>query len=132
MPVRGRCGGSAEISTGWTRNLYLLPDRLSEARSAESREAHISGINADATRTYCLSLVLAHPGDIGIQSTRLLLKEKLPCAALARLTQSGFSQESSWAGCQNCVLCSTMLSSFDFSRGRDLCREQTASLQIAP
>src|SRR5207247_1974776 len=33
MPFRGGCGCSAEISAGWTRNLLLLPDRLSEARS---------------------------------------------------------------------------------------------------
>ena len=31
MPFRGGCVGSAEISAGWTRNLYLLPDRLSQA-----------------------------------------------------------------------------------------------------
>ena len=47
MPFRGGCVGSAEISAGWTRNLYLLPDRLSQARSAGSREAEISAINAE-------------------------------------------------------------------------------------
>ena len=31
MPFRAGCIGSAEISAGWTRNLYLLPDRLSQA-----------------------------------------------------------------------------------------------------
>ena len=41
MPFRGGC---VEISSGWTWNLYLLPDRLSEARSARSKEANISAI----------------------------------------------------------------------------------------
>ena len=31
MPFRGSCVGGAEISARWTRNLYLLPDRLSQA-----------------------------------------------------------------------------------------------------
>ena len=44
MSFRVRCGGSAEISAGRTRNLYLLPDRLSEARSAWSWGARLSGI----------------------------------------------------------------------------------------
>jgi len=39
MPFRGRCCCSAEISAGWTRNLYFLPDRLSEARSAGQADA---------------------------------------------------------------------------------------------
>ena len=37
---------SAEISTGWTRNLYLLPDRLSEARSA--RIGEVKNLTKDA------------------------------------------------------------------------------------
>src|SRR5512133_2376909 len=44
VPFRGGCGCSAEISTGWTRNLCLLPDRLLEARSAGSGDPDISGI----------------------------------------------------------------------------------------
>jgi hypothetical protein len=42
MPFGG-CGCSAEISAGWARNLHLLPDRLSEARSAGSWEGNILG-----------------------------------------------------------------------------------------
>src|ERR1700736_2088246 len=44
MPFRSGCGCRAEISSGWTRNLYLLLDRLSKARSGGSEEAVISGI----------------------------------------------------------------------------------------
>jgi hypothetical protein len=44
MPFRGGCVGSAEISAGWTWNLYLLSDCFSEARSAGSKKANISGI----------------------------------------------------------------------------------------
>jgi hypothetical protein len=44
MPFRGGCFGSAEISDCWTRNLYLLPDLLSKARSAWSGETEISKI----------------------------------------------------------------------------------------
>jgi hypothetical protein len=32
------CACSAEISTGWTRNLYLLSERLSKTRSAGDPE----------------------------------------------------------------------------------------------
>src|SRR5438552_9730948 len=42
MPFRGGCGHSAEIPAGWARNLHLLPDRLSEARSTGSGESSIS------------------------------------------------------------------------------------------
>jgi hypothetical protein len=41
-PFRGRCGCGAEIPADWTRNLYCLPDRLSETRSAGSEESNIS------------------------------------------------------------------------------------------
>jgi hypothetical protein len=50
MPFRGGCVGSAEISAGWTRDLYLLPDRLSEARPAVGAVAEISGIKRDTAR----------------------------------------------------------------------------------
>jgi uncharacterized membrane protein len=39
MPFWGGYVGSVEISAGWTRNLYLLPDPLYEARPAGSKEA---------------------------------------------------------------------------------------------
>jgi hypothetical protein len=42
VPIRCGCGCSAEISSCWTRNLLLLPDRLSEAGSTGSREATIA------------------------------------------------------------------------------------------
>src|SRR5437016_11445240 len=42
MPFRDGCGCSTEISAGWTRNLLLLPDRLSETRS---------GANISTSRT---------------------------------------------------------------------------------
>jgi Endosomal/lysosomal potassium channel TMEM175 len=47
MPLRGGCVGSAEISAGWTRNLYLLPHPLSQARSAGSTDAEILAIKAE-------------------------------------------------------------------------------------
>jgi hypothetical protein len=50
MPFRGGCVGSAEISAGWTRDLYLLPDRLSEARPAGGAAAEISGIKRDTAQ----------------------------------------------------------------------------------
>ena len=37
VPVRDRCDRRPEISFGRTRNLYLLPDRLSEAPSTDQR-----------------------------------------------------------------------------------------------
>ena len=40
----GVFGCSAEISASWARNLYLLPDGLSETRSAGSWEGDIFGI----------------------------------------------------------------------------------------
>src|SRR6266850_745692 len=49
--LRGGFGRNAEISASWARNLYLLPDRLSETRSAGSWEADISGIKQSVTRT---------------------------------------------------------------------------------
>jgi len=49
--LRGGFGRNAEISASWARNLYLLPDRLSETRSAGSWEADISGIKPSVTRT---------------------------------------------------------------------------------
>lgn len=50
MPFRGGCAGSSEISAGWTRNLYLLPHSLSQARSAGSADAEISAIKAETAR----------------------------------------------------------------------------------
>jgi hypothetical protein len=50
MPFRRGCVGSAEISAGWTRDLYLLPDRLSEARPSGSAAAEISGTKRDTAR----------------------------------------------------------------------------------
>jgi Endosomal/lysosomal potassium channel TMEM175 len=50
MPFRGGYVGSVEISAGWTRNLHLLPDRLSEARPAWGAAAEISGIKRDRAR----------------------------------------------------------------------------------
>ena len=50
MPFRGGCVAGAEISAGWTRNLYLLPHSLSQARSAGSADAEISAINAEKAR----------------------------------------------------------------------------------
>jgi hypothetical protein len=50
MPFRGGYVGSVEISAGWTRNLHLLPDRLSEARPAGGAAAEISGIKRDTAR----------------------------------------------------------------------------------
>src|ERR1700746_2826176 len=44
MLFRGGCTCSAEISAGWTRNLYLLPGRLSKARSPKGGEAEISSL----------------------------------------------------------------------------------------
>jgi NAD(P)-dependent dehydrogenase (short-subunit alcohol dehydrogenase family) len=41
MCFRGGCGRGVEISADWARNVLLLPDRLSETRSAGSREATI-------------------------------------------------------------------------------------------
>ena len=60
VSFRGGFGCSAEISASWARNLYLLPDRLSETRSAGSWEADISGIKRSVTLTQCLWLVSAH------------------------------------------------------------------------
>ena len=42
VPVRCCCGRGAEIPAGWTRNLYCLPDRLSETRSSGSGASKIS------------------------------------------------------------------------------------------
>ena len=42
MPFRGRCGCSAEVSIGWTRNLYLLSGRVPQARSTGGWEADIA------------------------------------------------------------------------------------------
>jgi hypothetical protein len=50
MPFRDECFGGAQISAGWPGNLYLLPDPLSQARSAGSAEAEISAIKAETTR----------------------------------------------------------------------------------
>jgi hypothetical protein len=41
-PVRSRSGRGAEISAARTRNLYRLPDRLSETRAAGREQASIS------------------------------------------------------------------------------------------
>jgi hypothetical protein len=49
VSFRGGFGCSAEISTSWARNLYLLLDLLSETRSACSWEADISGIKRSVT-----------------------------------------------------------------------------------
>ena len=57
MPVRGGCSCSAEISTCWSRNMYLLPRRLSETTSTGSWEANISGIK----RTICIPADLLYP-----------------------------------------------------------------------
>jgi uncharacterized membrane protein len=51
VSFRGGFGCRAEISPSWARNLYLLPDRLSETRSAGSWETDISGIKRSVTRT---------------------------------------------------------------------------------
>jgi hypothetical protein len=50
MPFRGGCVGSTEVSDGWTRDLYLLPDRLSEARPALGAATEISGIKRDTAQ----------------------------------------------------------------------------------
>src|SRR5262245_26021580 len=51
-----RCGCSAAISAGWTRNLYCLPDRrLSETRSAWS-----------AAKTTSRSLEYGMPASIAV------------------------------------------------------------------
>src|SRR5205823_12244444 len=42
VPFRSGRGCSAKLSSGWTRNLLLLPDRLSEARRTGSGESNIS------------------------------------------------------------------------------------------
>jgi hypothetical protein len=57
MPFRDGCGCSAEISTSRSRNMYLLPRRLSETRSTGSWEANISGIK----RTICIPAALLYP-----------------------------------------------------------------------
>jgi Endosomal/lysosomal potassium channel TMEM175 len=57
MPLRDGCGCSAEIPTYWSRNMYLLPRRLSETRSAGSWEANISRIK----RTICIPADLPYP-----------------------------------------------------------------------
>jgi hypothetical protein len=48
MPLRGGNGGSIEISARGTRHVYLLPDRLPEARSAGSGRA------ANLARRFCV------------------------------------------------------------------------------
>src|SRR5262245_65723189 len=68
MPVRAGCGRSAEISAGGAGNLYLLPDRLSEARSAGSGDADIGSL-ADATRPSRASA--SRSGRPGIAARRL-------------------------------------------------------------
>jgi uncharacterized membrane protein len=40
------CDRGIEISAAWTRNVYLLSDRLSEARSARSEEVKVRGVPA--------------------------------------------------------------------------------------
>jgi hypothetical protein len=50
MSFRDGCVSSAEISAGWTRDLYLLPDRLSEARPALDAATEISGIKRDTAQ----------------------------------------------------------------------------------
>jgi hypothetical protein len=50
VPFWRGCVGGAEISAGWTRNLYLLPHPLSQARSAGSADAEVSAINAETAR----------------------------------------------------------------------------------
>jgi hypothetical protein len=50
MPFRGGYVGSVEISASWTRNLHLLPDRLSEARPAGGAAAEISGMKHDTAQ----------------------------------------------------------------------------------
>jgi len=65
MSFRGGCVGGAEISAGWTRNLYLLPHPLSQARSAGSGDAEISAINAETARLEKLRhhIIRSKPGN---------------------------------------------------------------------
>src|SRR5262249_34853399 len=51
MSFRGGFGSCVEISANRDRNLYLLPDRLSKARSASSWETDIFGIKRSVART---------------------------------------------------------------------------------
>src|SRR5262245_58561082 len=69
MPVRAGCGRSAEISAGGAGNLYLLPDRLSEARSAGSGDADIGSLKRDdfssnrhLALAYCWSMIFPKTG----------------------------------------------------------------------
>src|SRR5262245_36264102 len=69
MPVRAGCGRSAEISAGGAGHLYLLPDRLSEARSAGCGDADIGSLKRDdfssnrhLALAYCWSMIFPKTG----------------------------------------------------------------------
>src|SRR5947209_5187010 len=44
MSVRDGCSRRAEISAGWTHDLLLLPDRLSQARSGARHPGRLPGV----------------------------------------------------------------------------------------
>ena len=50
MRFRGGGRSGIEISTAWTRNVYLLSSRLSKTRSAGSEEVKVRGVPAPLAR----------------------------------------------------------------------------------